>query len=1092
MFRHFNKVRLILLGMLFIALTGFSQVQNGSITGTVSDPSGAVLPHVEVEALDVATGTHYIATTTSSGQYTFPSLAIGTYTLSVEAHGFKRTVHPGVMVEVSQRVLVNFTLQLGNTVQTVQVTSSIPPLQTQSAAPNTVVVNRYVQDLPLSGRNWDDLMGLVPGVSMDRYTNQSGATNSGRFGGLNIHGVRSLQNNFILDGVDNNTVSENVQELSTEAVRPSVDAISEFKVITDPYDAEYGRSPGGAVVVVTQSGTNQFHGDAWEFNRTSATDATDFFTNRAGDKKAGLTQNQFGGVLGGPIIKNKLFFMFNYEGTRIVQGVTRLTNVPLPNERMGDFSAAAGAAADVTYATIIDPTTGLPFPGNIIPTNRLDPESVHLLSLVPQANTAPPPGPQNRENWLINPGLSDNTNDYLGRLDYQMSPRNTFFNRFENTHRLRFTPGYFGNDLVDGTSTSSWGNLLMNSEGDAFGWTSSAASTLVNEFRLGWFRNYSYGKQTPWGKNTLASVGILGIPSNPYYDGGISGLNFTGASGGTNMPYLGSPDYLPKSQFTNSYYLSDTMNKMVGSHQIRVGFQGQYFRNIFVDNQAVRGSMTFTGQFTGNYLADFLLGYVGQADETVLHRVDQRDVMLSPWVEDNWRATKRLTLNLGLRYDHATWPYEGGNQMANFDPATGQLVDAKPGSGFSRQLIQPDNKDIAPRVGLAYQLTPKTVLRAGYGRFYELFDRFGSENQLALNPPFLLQTSPSTTSKTTPIFFVQNGFPTSWRDAAAFNLTTAHLRAENMDAVHSSVDQWNFGLQRLLPFDATLTVDYVGTKASHLTYLSNLNQYLPIGSNIVPYPAVGYIEYTNDGGNSNYNGLEVSLTKRLSAGLSVLAAYTYSNTLGDVPGDPLAGGGGLGVQDSRNVEAIYGPLNFANTHRLTIAYDYNLPFGQGEKFLAHGGVLSHIIGNWQASGIFTYHSGFPFTVEASGNNPYVGQQATAYPNRICNGALPSGQRTVNLWFNPACFVVPTPFALGNEGSNILVGPTLTTWDFGLLRSFPFGEQRRLEFRWEAFNFANTPLFGLPSADASNPGSIGRITTLDGDPRVMQFALKFYF
>lgn len=1068
-----------------------AQVQNGSITGTLTDSTGAVLPRVSVSALNEETGTHYTATTTSSGQYTFPSLPIGSYTLSVQASGFRREVRTHVQVEVGQRQAVNFMLTVGSEVQTVQVVANAPALQTQSASPGLVVVNRYVQDLPLSGRNWDDLMGLAPGVSMDRYTNQSGATNSGRFGGLNIHGVGSLQNNFILDGVDNNTVSENVQELSTEAVRPSVDAISEFTMITDPYDAEFGRSPGGAIIVATKSGTNQFHGDVWEFNRTSATDAADFFTNRAGAKKPGLTQNQFGGVIGGPIIRNKLFFMFNYEGTRIVQGVTRLTSVPLANERIGDFSAAAGAANDVKYSTIINPATGLPFANNQIPQTMLDPESAKLLGLVPAANITPPPGPQNRENWLINPKLSDNTNDYLGRIDYQLSTRNTFFNRFENTHRLRFTPGYFGDAIVDGTSTSSWGNLQMNSEGDAFGWTSSVASTLVNEFRLGWFRNYSYGKQTPWGKNTLQDEGILGIPSDPYFNGGISGLNFSGV-GGVNMPYLGSPDYLPKSQFTNAFYLSDAVDKMLGNHQLRFGFQGEYFRNIFVDIQAMRGSMTFTGQFTGNSLADFLLGYVGSADETVLHRVDQRDVILSPWVEDNWKVTKHLTLNLGLRYDHATWPYEAGNEMANFDPAAGTLIDAKAGSGFARQLIQPDNKDIGPRVGLVYQLTNSTVLRAGYGRFYVLFDRIGSENQLALNPPFLLQTSPSTTSSTTPIFFVQDGFPPSWRDAANFNLKTAHLRAENLDSVHSSVDQWNFGIQRLLPFDATLTVDYVGTKVSHLTYLSNLNQYLPIGTNLVPYPAFGYIEYTNDGGNSNYNGLEASVNKRLSSGLSVELAYTWSKTLSDVPGEHLAGGGGLGVQDSRDIEALYGPVNFNEGQRLTIAYDYNLPIGAGGQFLAHSGAVSHILGHWQTSGVFTYHGGLPFTVSASKNNPFVGQQASAYPNRICNGALPSGQRTVTHWFNGACFVVPTPFALGNEGSNILTGPSLTTLDIGVLRSFPLGEARRLEFRWEAFNVANTPIFGLPSANASSPGTIGRITSVAADPRVMQFALKLYF
>jgi Carboxypeptidase regulatory-like domain/TonB-dependent Receptor Plug Domain len=1088
-----SQIKGLLLAMMLTLMSSycFAQIQNGMITGFVEDPSQAILPNVEVTAINKETGARYRTRTTSAGEYTFPTLPIGTYSVAVQATGFKREVQSNLGLQIGQKRVVNFHLQLGQSVQTIQVTSAPPTLQTESASPGVVISNRYVQDLPLSIRNWDDLMGLAAGVKADRYTNQSGATSAGRTGGINIHGVRALQNNFILDGVDNNTISENVQELSTEAVRPSVDAIEEFKMVTDPYSAEFGRSPGGAIIVETKSGTNQMHGDLWEFNRTSSTDASDFFTNRAGAKKAPLTQNQFGGVIGGPIKKDKLFYFFNYEGTRISQGVTRLTGVPLANERIGDFSPAAAAANDVTYATIIDPTTGQPFSGNMIPSNRIDPEAAKLLALVPTANITPPPGPQNRENYLINPTLTDNSNDYLGRVDYQLNARNTFFGRYDNTHRTRVTPGYFGNSLVDGTSTSAWGNLGMNSEGDAFGWTSSVTSQLVNELRLGWFRNYSLGVQIPYHKSTMSGIGILGIPDNPYYDGGVPGLNFAGG-GGVNMPYLGSPDYLPKSQFTNEYEVADTVNKMVANHQIKFGVDGHLFRNIFVDNQALRGSMTFTGQFTGNPLADYLLGYVAQSDESVLDRADQRLWMLSPWVEDSWKATRKLTLNLGLRYEHATWPYEARNQMANFDPATGKLVYASSGSGLSRQLVQPDNKDFAPRIGIAYELTPKTILRTGYGRFYELFDRFGSEDQLALNPPFLLQTSPQTTSTTMPLFLVQNGFPPDYRNPATFSLANSHVRAVNQEAVHPSVDQWNFGIQRLLPANMVLTVDYVGTNTTHLTYLSDLNQFDPLGSSTLPYPDFGYIEYTNDGGNSNYNGLEATLQKRLSVGLSFQAAYTYSRTFGFPPGDPLNGGGSLGLQDSQNVEAYYGLVDFSENHRFTLAYDYDLPFGKGRALNSSNRVASAILSGWQTSGIFTYHTGLPFTVGASANNRFVSYNASAYPNRVCNGSLPSSQQTVDRWFNPSCFVVPTPFAPGNEGSNILTGPSFTTLDFGMLRSFPFGEERRLEFRWEAFNLANTPLFGLPNRDASNPGSNGRITSLAGDPRVMQFALKLYF
>src|SRR5512146_2512690 len=340
--------RVLFLFVLMACLTllpaglGWSQIQNASVGGRITDPSGAVVPDAHLTAQNQATGMKYSTTSNSSGYYTFPTIPIGTYTVTVNANGFKKIVRSNITLEVGQSARVDFKLQRGSPVQTVQVTSATPLLQTQSAMPQTAIRNRLVTNLPLSTRNWDDLMGLVAGVQGYRYTNQSGSTASGRFGGINVNGVRSLQNNFILDGVDNNTISENVQELSTEVIRPSVDAVREFKIITDPYSAEYGRSPGAAIIVTTKSGTNKFHGEAWEFNRTSATDATDFFTNRADAKKPGLTQNQFGGNFGGPIIKNHAFFFFNYEGTRIVQGVTRLSNVPPPNERAGNFSPAAG------------------------------------------------------------------------------------------------------------------------------------------------------------------------------------------------------------------------------------------------------------------------------------------------------------------------------------------------------------------------------------------------------------------------------------------------------------------------------------------------------------------------------------------------------------------------------------------------------------------------------------------------------------------------------------------------------------------------------------------------------------------------------
>ncbi|MCU1276168.1 MAG: Oar protein, partial [Bryobacterales bacterium] len=386
-------------------------------------------------------------------------------------------------------------------------------------------------------RSWDDLVNLVAGVQGNRYTEQSGATSAGRTGGFNVHGVRSLQNNFILDGVDNNSISENVQELSTQVVRPSVDTIQEFKITTNPYSAEYGRSPGAAISVTTKGGTNQYHGLAYEYLRNRVLDANDFFTNRNGLAKPQNVQNQFGGNLGGPIIKDKLFWFFDYEGTRIRRGVSRITTVPLPNERIGDFSAATG----IKYPVIYDPTTGQPFPGNKIPTDRLDPYALKFMALFPAPTAA-----AQLNNFARNAGLLDDNDRYSGRMDWTASSKDTVFGRYRFTDRSRFIPGNFGG-LADGTSTSAFGRQSLSAHGAVIGWTRVISSRIVNEFRIGYGRDHSFAEQDPFGKNKVSDY-VPGVPDNPAVAGGISRITYSGFT-----TFIGSPDFLTKIQVTQQY-----------------------------------------------------------------------------------------------------------------------------------------------------------------------------------------------------------------------------------------------------------------------------------------------------------------------------------------------------------------------------------------------------------------------------------------------------------------------------------------------------------------------------------------------------------
>jgi hypothetical protein len=1130
-----------------VIINGYAQVNNASITGLVADPTGAAVAGALVTAKNQATNVDTEVKTDSSGYFTFPSLPVGSYVLTVEGQGFKKAKRDSVALEVGQKARIDFTLEVGAVSEITSVVAGAPILTTQEATTGGVIENKLVTDLPLSARNWDDLISLVPGVQADRYTEEGGGTANGRTGGANVHGVRSLQNNFVLDGVDNNSISENVQELTTQVVRPSVDSIQEFKVSTNPYSAENGRSPGSLVSVTTKSGGNAYHGTAYEFLRNRIFDANNFFNNRAGAPKPQNIQNQFGANLGGRILKDRLFFFFNYEGTRIRKGVTRLGNVPTPNERIGDFSAAAAAANRVTYATIFDRVgdcrAKVPsafnadgsFKNNQIPAACIDPLAAKIMGLLPGANIVPGSGALNQSNFLRAPGIMDDTDSYTTRVDWQLTQSDSLFVRYSNIDRFRYLPGIFGG-VLDGTSSSANGRLSMKGQSAAIGWNRTISTRMVNEFRLGWGRNNSFAAQDPIGLNTLAEFGFKGVADVPGATGGISGLDIS-AVGGTQTPggqsgfnRIGSPDFLPKFQKTNQFQWTDTVNLSYGAHQFKFGgeIRGP-MRNIYQDVPAIRGQFSFNGGRTGVGLADFLLGYPQQEQLTNPAVVDQRLRMFSGFFQDDWKFTPRLTVNLGLRYDYATWPLEGRDRMTNLDPATGKKFTPAD-SQFGRGLVEPDRNNFAPRIGLAYQLTPKTVVRAGYGRFFMTFERAGSEDQLALNLPFLVNNLvvAANNNSTAGNARLASGFNLSLDPNAILSDVTkvrgVRLRAINPDSVDGSVDQWNLGIQRELSNSIVVTLDYVGTKGTHLSTLRNLNQPL-FNSNgtvknalvngaftpILPYPDLGPIEFRENNANSMYHGVEVSVEKRYSNGLSFRTSYTYSKSIDEAMEHLASGSTGSFTQNPDNVLGERrGPSDFDIRHRFVASYLYELPFGPGREYLTNG-PLSYIFGGWRISGLANLRSGRPFTLKAGSNNgtiggPRGGGLVGAFADCLKDGDLSgSSTQSIDRWFDAtpgSSYAVPTAPnptkgnavepRLGNCGRNTLRGPDYINFDFGLGRTFDyFGEGRRLELRWEMFNMFNTPQFGLPQSDISNSAA-GRITTLSGDPRVMQFALKFVF
>jgi outer membrane receptor protein involved in Fe transport len=1077
------------------------QADLGSLSGTTNDSSGAIVAGAKVTVTDKATGAQRVVMSDNAGYYLFSSLAIGAYDVAFDHPGFERAT-ASVTIDPGSNTRLDVQLTVGATSTSVEVTAAITELSQDSANIGLVLENQVITSTPLFMRNWDDLIRLVPGVQQNRYTEQGGATASGRTGDFQVNGVHSLQNDFMLDGIDDNTFSENVQELSTEATRPSIDAIQEFQVITNPYSAQYGRSPGAAVDVSTRTGSNVVHGLLFEYLRNNIFDANDFFSNRAGLPKPEDIQNQFGGNLGAPIIKNKLFGFFNYEGTRIARGLTRTSTVPLPNERVGNFSPAAGEANGITYPTIYNPATNQPFPNNTIPASLLSQNALNLMSLFPLPNL---PGELN--NYARTGPFSDDTDSYDARVDWHATDQDNVFFRYAGSTRGRLVPGDFGG-LADGTNTSAWGDSTLNSYAAAIGWTHILTPSLVNDLRLGFVRNAAVDVQLSFNLAPTSNY-VPGVPFNPATGGGLPAITFS------NYTFLGSPDYLPKEQNPQQYQYVDTLSLIHGKHSFKFGVDVHApMRNIFQDEADVHGNLQFTGIFTcqhgsnsqcvsgtGNSYADALIGDVQSGVLSSTYFVDQRLWMASGFAQDDWKVTPKLTLNLGLRYDFATPPYSGSNKLANFNPANGGSLDfATGGSLGDRTLVKVDTHNFAPRVGLAYSPDQNTVIRGGYGIFYLTFERFGSEDELALNPPFLVQTTgavPSTSS--TPLFNLQNGYPSTWLNPADINYQLTHIRTVNPYAPTPYVQQWSFGVQRKLPAQLLLDVNYIGTKSTDLPVLSDLNQ--PING-ATPYPNFGELELQRAIGDGSYEGLQVSLLRRFSNGIQLNVAYTWSRSIDDTP-EELENNSGA-AQNPNDQSAWRGPSDFDFPQRFVASYLYELPFGKNKPLL-QSGVGAAILGGWRTSGIFTYYSGRPFTITSGGNysaalDPY--SYAEAVPNVI---GTPTMLDNVNCWFyasnNKACTALDpngsNAFALqplgqfGNSGRNTLRGPSTTVFDFALMRNFAITERVGLQARWEVFNLANSPIFGQPNNNLSS-GAVGSITSLASDSRAMQFALRLGF
>jgi hypothetical protein len=1069
------------LAVLCLATTAQAQVDRATLGGTVKDEQGAAMTGAEVVVTNTATNVATRVRTNNDGAYLVTNLTPGRYRVQTEASGFAPYAED-VILQVAQRAKLDITLKLGTLTEAVEVVEARRLLNTDQASLGSVIDQNAVSNLPLAIRNWDDLLALVPGVQGDRFTEQGGGTSFGRTGGINVHGARSLQNNFLLDGVDNNSISENVQELTTQVSRPSVDAIQEFKVVTSPYSAEYGRSPGAAISVSTKSGTNNIRGTVYDFYRNDSFDANDFFSERAGAPKPANDQNQFGANLGGPIIKDKAFFFADYEGTRITRGVVRLTRVPTAQERLGQFSSA-----------VRDPLTGLPFPGNVVPQDRWDSVAAAIMDLIP------PPNQAGSNNFFRQADTIDDSDRILARLDLHPTQNDSLFARYIYSNRHRFVPGAFGG-VIDGTGTSAFGDQEIKTNGLVLGWTRIFSPTVVNEFRFSWMGAKSDAVQDPYGEQPPPAATISGVSTDPTIAGGLPGITIDGYFGGSGLGRIGSPDFLPKFQHTNQFEFLNSVSWLRGNHAFKFGIDViAPMKNEYMDVPATRGALRFRNRFTGNPLADYLLGYVSDFQVSNVYVVDQRHWAAMGFVQDDWKVSSKLTLNLGLRYDFITPALEAQNRQTNFIPTgSGQLAFASDGSLEDRGLVKPDRNNFAPRIGIVYNLDERTVLRGGYGVFYNLFDRVGSEDQIALNVPGLINNALALSggANQPPLFFMEQGYPAGILNApnldpAAGDLRRLRVRAVTNDAPKTTVQQASVGGQREILKDLVLSVDFVYTKGSNLASLVNLNQPLPTaaGNNALgplPYPNFGFIEWRAQNGRSEYKGVDLGVEKRFSHGYSFGVSYTLGDSKDNTSEHLTTQGSNSFPQNSRNLDDWFGPSDYDVRHRLTVNFVAELPFGEGKPH-AQQGAARAILGGWTLSGIFALRSGRPFTINQSANN--VGLNMTGLPNQVGD---PAGDETVDRWFNTAAFQAVTSGTFGNAERNSLRGPGWQSLDLSLSRRFNLSSRLAATFRWDVFNVFNHTNFGLPNRNISDAAVFGTITSLGGDPRIMQLSVRLQF
>src|SRR5579875_617063 len=1125
---------------------------NGQITGLITDPSGAAVPSATVIVQNDQTGIVRKVTSNDSGVYLVPLLPPGSYTITVEAPGFQEVRRSGIQLAVAESALINFSLTVGTSSQSITVTSTAPLLDTSSNAIGGVITPEKVENLPMLGRNSNALMTLVPGVRATRATTVNPVLES-HYQFFSINGSRPNQSQFTFDGGNNTNLTFNGPEYS-----PQVEEVEEFRIQTSNYSAEYKSTGGGVINVLSKGGTNQFHGSLFEYFRNDKLSANDFFSNRAGKPRPMLRYNQFGGTIGGPIIHNRTFFFVAYEGLREEVPTVVTTSVPTALQRLGDFSQTLTSTG--TPVNIYDPNSTVPnptvpgtyvrtqFPGNRIPASALNPVAANIEAYYPSPTSVGDPY-TGLNNFIFTGPAIRNTDSFSGRIDHQLNSTTSLMGRFSRMNLSNWTnPATFGSSNV---ASPGYVTKPQHHPYTLAKVIKTFSPTFYAEALASWARWYyeSYGLSNGFDPTKL------GFPS--YIARNALTLGFPSVCPG-EMSCLGG--YYNEHDVSDRYEFDTNLIKILGNHTVKFGGTaglGTYITRVFDNSTGIYSSSpAFTqgpnplisSPNSGFGFASFLLGTMSAG---TYNPTDIDGHYHAPYygvyIQDDYKVTPSLTLNLGLRWEFEAPRVESRNRVSNFDFTdittlpNGTTVKGGllfPGvNGVSRYNWNPSWRDFAPRVGIAYALGQSTVLRAGYGIFYGNSWGNGRNNNAMPQTGFVCSTAAITSLNNglTPYALISNPFPNglciaTGSSAGLLTDSGQPLYISDRNAPQPYTQSWSFNIQRILPGNVLVSTAYSGSRGVHLMGILEWNQLSPqyfalgsllntqvpnpfydvitqgplstptitLGQSLRPYPQFLGVSGRNENyGESSYNALLVSLQKRLSKGLSLSVAYTFSKEIDDVvpsvngfPGESFYFGD---IQDYYNLHNERALASWDTPQTLVISYVYELPFGIGKPFLNGHRVLDKILGGWQINGDTTFQSGAPLQiVGGNSSNSFAGTQRPNWNGRNPTLSGPVTSRLLE-YFNTADFSFNAPFTFGTAPRLMpdLRGPGIDNFDISVFKNMRIKEKYQLQFRAESFNTFNRVQFGMPNTNI-NSTAFGVINSQQNMPRNLQLGLRLLF